>query len=91
VSLRLQSRRPQEAPQRGAYIKTPISVALLDPLSRSRASQNRADQARELSDPDESRGSFRAPGPFEKHRAVRRTKGQGALSFGSFSLGEQRK
>ena len=90
VRLHPQSGWPHEAPQRGACIGTAISLALPDPLSRSRASQNRADQACKLSDSPKAR-SFCKPGPFEKRRAVRRIKGQGALSFGSFSLGEQRK
>ncbi len=38
-----------------------------------------------------SEASLQNPGLFEERREVRRTWGQGALSFGSFSLGRQRK
>jgi len=41
----------KKPPQREVFIRITLSVAVQNPLSRSRASQNRADQARELSDP----------------------------------------
>ena len=41
----------QSPPPEGVRMETPISLALPDPLSRSRASQNGVDQARKLSDP----------------------------------------
>jgi len=47
-------------PPEGACIGTATSLALTDPLSRSRASQNRADQARKLSDPAACSGGVSA-------------------------------
>jgi len=38
-----------------------------------------------------SEASFQTSGSFEEHKEVQRTKCMGALSFGSFSLGKQRK